>query len=485
MMLCKKSDRKNKQKQKITFYFDSCEQHNEHLLLCLIVIERKHYNRIFKNHISSSSNYWRTRSTACTMSGYRSIHRETIGSFPIWKIASSPVLTTGSSNANNGASTWRIWIACGDGIVRGYLIVEKSLNTKTNALDAAACNVVLTHVLLGESQNMPSAEQQEVVDEMSCIGCSHVQVARNYTGDDDAAGDLIIVSSDLSGKIRIWVLPEDMDNELPRIDVSSSDSSTAANNSVSDDDGDDCADKPASPKIAQEFCIENATGTCVKIMPPNVSGVGDIFLAVPCLDGTIAIVATGLSTPKSTKDPIAAGSIVERWSKALGSIGLSGDFHSKNKAFAVGRQDGLVEILGERSHRLIQHEAPVRSVSFTPDGNLLVTSSDDGMICVWDTSRAVPTLVQHVVQGHATWVLGLVSLHDSRRFLSCGADRQLHAWSFGQMDQPLHSFTSDDVVWAIDALTTRNPSSFSQNQTQTRLVTASENGGLHIYTLES
>jgi len=414
------------------------------------------------------------------MSGYRSIHRENLGSFPIWQVASNPVLTTGS-NTNHGGSTWRIWIACGDGVVRGYLVVEKSLATQKDALDAAACNVILTHVLLGASQNRPSAEQ---ADEMCCLGCSQVQVARNYTGDDDAAGSLIVVSSDLSGKIRIWILPEDMDNELSRIDFSSGSTPNNTNNN-DDNNDDDSADKPASPEIAQEFCVENATGTCVKIMPPNASGVGDIFLAVPCLDGTIAIVATGLSTPKSTKDPIAAGVIVERWSKATSSVALSGDFHPKKKDFAVGRQDGLVEIFGKRSHRLIQHEAPVRSVSFTPDGNLLVTSSDDGMICTWDISRAVPVLVQHVVQAHATWVFNLVSLFDSRRFLSCGADRQLHVWSFGKMDQALHTFTTDDVVWAVDALTTRNQSNFSQNQTQTRLITGSENGGLHIYTLES
>lgn len=366
-------------------------------------------------------------------------------------------------------------MACGDGVVRGYLVFEKSLDIQNNLLDAAACDVNLTHILLGSSQDRPSADKS---DEMFSLGCSQVQVARNYTGDDDVAGSLIVVSSDLSGKIRIWSLPEDMDNQLARSYANSGSTSNATKN-------DDTTDKPDSLEVAQEFCVKNATGTCVKIMPPNVSGVGDVLLAVLCLDGTVAIVASGLTTPKATKDPIAAGTIVERWSKTSSSVGLSGDFHPNKKCFAVGRQDGLVELFGKRSHRLIQHEAPVRSVSFAPDGNVLITSSDDGMICMWDTSRVAPVLVQHVVQAHATWVLDLVSLFDSRRFLSCGMDRQLHVWSFGQMDQALHSFTSDDVVWAIDALTTRNPSNLVQNQTKTRLITGSECGGLHIYTLES
>ena len=403
------------------------------------------------------------------MSGYRSIHREVIGSFPIWNVASSPILTTGSSSSTASQQrglVWRIWVACGDGVVRGYLVTEKSLDAKADALDAAACSVKLTHVLLGDSQEKPTDDENE---SSRCIGCSQVQVARNYVGDDDAAGDLIIVSMDLSGKVRIWVLPEDMDNEL-------------TTNSSGE------KEEPSLPRASHEFNVPNATGTCISILPPSVSGVGDVLLAVPCLDGTIAIVATGLSTPKATKDPSVAGTIVDTWSKANGSVGLCGDFHPMKKSIAVGRKDGLVEVLGDRSHRLIQHEAPVRSVTFTPDGNLLVTASDDGMVSVWDTSRAgSPVLVHHVVQAHATWVLNLVALSDSRRFVSCGADQKLRVWGFSEMDnQALHSFTSDDVVWTMDALTIKSSNlSSAQQSTLTRLVTGSENGGLHIYTLES
>mmetsp|Transcript_9301 Transcript_9301/g.23120 ORF Transcript_9301/g.23120 Transcript_9301/m.23120 type:complete len:393 (-) Transcript_9301:67-1245(-) len=392
------------------------------------------------------------------MSGYRSIHRQTLGNFPIWSIASSPLLTTGST-AHQKLSAWRIWVACGDGVVRGYLVTEKSVDS--DVLDASACSVQLTHLLLGASQQKPS-EDDDVSTQ--CIGCSQVQVARNYTGDDDDAGDLILISMDLVGNIRIWILPEDMDNDLT---------------------SDTTADEPALPEIAQEFRVENATGTCVQIMPPSVSGVGNVLLAVPCLDGTIALVATGVSTPKSTKDPTQAGEVIERWSKATSSIALCGDFSCKQKSFVVGRQDGLVETFGDKHHRLIQHEAPVRSVAVTPDGNLIVSASDDGMVCLWDNSRPTPVLVQHVVQAHATWVLSQAALSDSRRVVSCGADSKLNVWGFSQMDnQALHTFTSDETVWAMDALTTKSNTSTTQTSTS-RLVTGSEKGGLHIYTLES
>jgi len=387
------------------------------------------------------------------------------------------VLKTGSNSlaANQSGASWRVWVACGDGVVRGYRVVEKTLETQKDALDAANCKCVLTHVLLGSSQENPITKDEEDSQISTTLGCSRVQVARNYVGEDDSAGDLIVVSSDLSGKIRIWVLPEDMDNELGK------DNNNNNNNNESNK-------LPDTPEVSQEFIVENATGTCIKIVPPNVSGVGDILLAVPCLDGTIAIVATGVSTPKSKNDPTAAGVLVDRWSKAASSIALCGAWHPLKKSFAVGRQDGLVEILGDRSHRLIQHETPVRSVVFAPDGNLLVTSSDDGMICVWDSSRSsVPVLVQHVVQAHATWVLDSAWLYDSRRFVSCGADRQIRVWSAGQMDEASHSFTSDDVVWTIDALTTAGNGTanfLAQTHHQSRLISGSETGGLHIYTLE-
>ena len=312
----------------------------------------------------------------CIMSGYRSIHREKIGSFPIWKIACSPIL---SKKRVNVAACWRVWLACGDGNVRGVLIIEKTAEQK-DSLDAAACICVLTHVLLGSSslqQTDSSSSPSETLEQpdsdeeanppCSVIGCSQLQLARNYVGDDDSAGSMIIASCDLSGKIRIWELPEGMDDELiSKIDEISSSGSCSVDHT----------------EIVKEFHVENATGTCIRIMPPNVSGVGDILIAVPCLDGTIALVSTGLSTPKSNKDAKEAGTIVDNWSKKkIHSIALNGEFHPKKNAFAVGRQDGLVEIYensGERCHRLIQHEAPVRALSFAPDGNLLLTASDDG-----------------------------------------------------------------------------------------------------------
>ena len=327
------------------------------------------------------------------------------------------------------------------------------METKQDVLDASACTCTCTHVLVGESQTDNGSS--------TALGCSQVKFMRNYVGDDDMAGELLVVSMDLSGKVRIWTLPEDMDEEIINTDA--------------------LPTEPLKLVASQEFLFPNATGTFVAIQPPQ--SIGDVRIAVACLDGTISVVATGISTPKAKKDPTEAGNVVERWSKA-GPIAMSGDWHPSLKSIAVGRQDGLVEIVGEKPHRLIHHEAPVRAVCYTPDGNLLLTGSDDGMLAVWDMSRAHPALVHHAVQAHASWILNITTLSDSRRFISSGADRRLHVWNVGQMDQSLHSFTSDSTVWTIHARTSPLRQTV-RTQQPPRLVAGNEEGGLQIFSLEA
>ena len=381
------------------------------------------------------------------MSGYRSLHRVNVLKCPIWHVVTSPLLTSKPSRV----PAWRVWIASGDGLVRSYLIHEKDL--QKDVLDASACSCYLTHELLGPNQSADS-------DAETVLGCTQVRLTRNYVGDDDRAGDLLVVSLELSGIVRVWSLPETMDDE-------SLSSSEAA--------------KPQQLQSRHEFKVEDVTGTMLQLCPPRICGIGDVVMALACLDGTVAVVSTGIATPKATREPEKPGTVVERWSK-IGSIALCGDWHPSQKTLAVGRQDGQVEMLGGKPHRLIHHEAPVRAVSFTPDGHILVSGSDDGMLCAWDISRVIPTLVHHVVQAHNSWVLSITMLQDSRRFISCGADRRLHVWSLGQMDQAVHSFSSDDTVWSIHATNTKPLPNSSQHP---RLVSGSEEGGLRIYSTET
>ncbi|KAL3943319.1 MAG: hypothetical protein SGBAC_002602 [Bacillariaceae sp.] len=388
------------------------------------------------------------------MSGYRSLHRETIGKYPIWSLAASPALMKKKSS---NASNWRIFAACGDGILRGYMVGEKSVEAKGDTLDASACTLTATTLFLGKGQEVPESEESSIV-----LGCTQVQIARNYVGDDKAAGDLVVASMDLAGRVRIWKLAENVDGE-----PSSSN-----------------REKIEKLRALQEFDVGQATGTCMRIVPPRISGVGDVCVAVARLDGTVAYIATGLVTPKATKDPNPAGTILETWGRQ-GSIAMSLAWHPSKKFLAIGRKDGLVEYLEEKPHRLIMHHTPVRALSFTPDSYLLVSGSDEGMIAIWDTSRPNPGLVHHVMDAHSkggggnidggngSWILSLAMMSDSRRFVTGSVDSTLNVWSVGQIDRAMHTFSSDGAVWSSSIL-----------QEPPRLVACNNKGGLQIYSLE-
>lgn len=390
------------------------------------------------------------------MSGYRSLHRQQVLDTAIWGVATTPMLSAKSASAADATASdkWRIWTASADGLVRGFAVAETSLESKQDVLDASALSLQCTHVLLGAGQEYPATG--------AVLGCTVVETARNYVGDDTTAGDLIMVTLELGGLVRVWSLAADMDDTNKQ-----SQASAAA------------AVAPKKIKATFEFQVENATGTTLALCPPSLSGVGNVAVAIGCLDGTVTIVATGLATPKAPKDPAEAGTVLDTWGSRGSAIPLSLCWHPvKAYTLAVGRQDGLVDILTSTKkgqHRLSNHSSPVRALSYTDDGHLLMAGSDEQMMCIWDVSRRVPALVHHVLEAHKSWMLDLETFSDSRRFVTVSADRTMHVWNVGQLDQPVHSFQLDHSVYTVQ----RGPVGLP------RLVTGSDTGWLQVYSLES
>lgn len=368
------------------------------------------------------------------MSGYRSLHREQVGKEPVWQVQ--------SSSNNNGAAAWSMWTASADGCVRAYRVQEKDIQDELNA---SALLLECTNVFLGATQVFPPPTP-------AVIGCSQISICRNYVGEDDMAGDLVVASLDLTGRVRVWTCtPESLDTDAQE-------------------------NAPSRIKATHEFSVEGATGTVMALCPPNLSGQGNVMVAIAMLDGTIAMVATGLATPKATKEPSPAGTVLDKWGS--GSIAMSLAWHPNQHILVVGRKDGLVDILPATKkgpHRLVRHGSPVRAVSYTPDAQLLITGSDEGMLCVWDVNRKAPTLVHHVVQAHTSWILSVSVLSDSRRFVTCGADRKIHVWNVGQIYAPMHTFQTDSTVWTTHITPKQDPQ---------RLITGSEDGFVQVYSLD-
>lgn len=403
------------------------------------------------------------------MSGYRNLHREQIESTAIWNTATTPLLT------KSKVPGYRIWTASADGLVRAYHVQEKSLQDKQDTvLDASALAMRCTHILLGNSQTTQAA-----LASSTTLGCTRVSVMRNYAGEDEMAGDLVVASLEMSGKVRIWVFPETEDDDLG---------------------GEPGDTSPKEIQAFREFLVENATGTVMTLCTPRLVGPGDVSVAVGCLDGTIAQVATGFMTPQNietnkTNEPKEAGTILDRWGSRGSAVPFSIASHPSAPVWAVGRQNGQLDILTLtenttkfRRHRLRlpgqDNAIPIRAIAFTLDGNFLVAGDDAGMLAVWDVSRpsAAPTLAHHVLKAHSSWILDITALPDSRRLVTCGADRKVHVWKVDQIYQSLHTFDSDQTVWTM--ATNASNSTLDQTKASVRLVAGSETGWLQILSMD-
>jgi WD40 repeat protein len=451
------------------------------------------------------------------MSGYRSLHREAIESTAIWDVVTSPLLTTKrriDKHLQNSSSVGnhRIWTASADGLVRSYRLEEKTMEEKqqSSVLDASAVSVTCTHVLLGKSQTTTDSSSSSSNTAAAALGCTRLCVVRNYVGQDDAAGDLVVASLEMSGIVRIWSFSETLDDDY---------------------EYDDKHKKDLVPCLF-EFQVENATGTVMMLCPPNVWTGHDLCVAVACLDGTIAQVATGIATPSSriieqqqqtSREPTPPGTILDRWGSQGSAIPLSIASHPMIPVAAVGRQNGQVDILTpstssnnnnnnnnnnnqKESHkhwrhrlRLPGHESynnntgtnhglAIRALAYTPDGNMLCAGNDAGMLAVWDVSRQPPALAHHIVQAHASWILHVTALPDSRRWVTCGADRKIHVWKVDQMYQPVHTFDSDHTVWtlAMHARSDHGNNMLEKNKQKAslRMAAGTDTGWLQVFSLD-
>jgi len=239
------------------------------------------------------------------MSGYRSLHREqvlprddvllvpsdddqeqdtTAAPAPaIWSCQATPLLLSSASSPSE--QRWRIWTASSDGGVRSYVAAPPSRDDE-DSLNASALHLHCSHLLTSKQQQQPSR-----------LGCSVVHAVRNYAGEDDDAGDLVLACLELAGTVRLWKFAADWDD------------ATATNNNAAD---------PAPPKsipCRAEFVVKQATGTTLQLAPPRIiasSSATEMVVAVGCLDGTIALLSTGIPTPNNNdKEPSVAGTVLE------------------------------------------------------------------------------------------------------------------------------------------------------------------------------
>ena len=85
----------------------------------------------------------------------------------------------------------------------------------------------------------------------------------------------------------------------------------------------------------------------------------------------------------------------------------------------------------------LQHEGPVNSAAFSPDGARVVTASDDKTARVWDATTGAP-IGQHLQHADRVWSAAFSP--DGARMVTASADKTARLWdeaSGTQIGQPL------------------------------------------------
>jgi hypothetical protein len=107
------------------------------------------------------------------------------------------------------------------------------------------------------------------------------------------------------------------------------------------------------------------------------------------------------------------------------SVSFSGD----GKLIVSGSDDRTVRVWnavsGELLHILEGHTEEVRSVSFSGDGKLIVSGSYDRMVRVWNTASGE---LLHTLKGHTDRVTSVSFSPDGNRIVSGSFDGSVRVW---------------------------------------------------------
>jgi len=360
----------------------------------------------------------------------------------------------------------------------------------------------LEHIMLTSSDALypPSSNEESVLG----LGCPAISVARNYVGEDPSAGDEVAASIRLDGHIAIWKrgeqpsYPDHTDSKAEIQTDTEADTDTEANTQKDE--------APIAVKPDVELDIKGTTGTTMVLLSPKSTGFSrhGIVMMVGMLDGSVSFICTGIGIPDSRKCNDASkfsekGTVLDNIGSG-NSIALSLAVHPLHHlTFAVGRKDGTIDIYSagngnggngsgddlygqvRRCHHLTQHAGnPVRALSFTPDGSLLISGCDDGHIYIHDTSSFRQNdsirMVAAIHNAHKGYILSVDVLPDSKRFVTSSVDKTVKVWNVGTPNNgPVHTFDTghENMIWDVSCSTDGR-----------RCVSCSDDGFVQVYSCE-
>jgi hypothetical protein len=105
-------------------------------------------------------------------------------------------------------------------------------------------------------------------------------------------------------------------------------------------------------------------------------------------------------------------------------------------------------------HPFKGHEKWVSSVTFSPDGNKIVSGGGDGMIRLWNTSG---NPIGHPFKGHEGWVNSVAFSPDGNKIVSGSLDKTIRLWDIqgNPIGQPFRGHEADvrSVAFSPDGKT--------------------------------
>jgi WD40 repeat protein/serine/threonine protein kinase len=132
---------------------------------------------------------------------------------------------------------------------------------------------------------------------------------------------------------------------------------------------------------------------------------------------------------------------------------------------AAGSQDGTIRTVEGLGHTPKVHvfkaheprvfgtagEQGVRALAWSPKGDRLASGGPDGLVKLWDPTRAVEL---YRMEGRQSWVMGLAWSSDGKRLASAHADRVVLVWDVESRRKLWtmrgHNDFVDSVVWSPD-----------------------------------
>jgi WD40 repeat protein len=265
------------------------------------------------------------------------------------------------------------------------------------------------------------------------LAAAKLQTIKAHTGviTSLATSESVQASGSMDGKVLVWNLPTDRPTQTISAGAAVRAVALSADGKQLASAGDDNAVQLWDPATGKQ--VKKLTGPTDWVLSVALSPNGK-FVAAGGHDGKIWMwetdsgkklfdVAAQAPPPLGGKDPTIVHSLT---------------FSPDGKKLAVGGSDGRLhefEATGTGKHfRTYQgHTGAITSVRYHPTGQVMVTSSNDRTIRLWNAQSggAIRSL-----EGHTAWVQGVVLAEKGTLAVSISADRSVRLWELGATKAP-------------------------------------------------